>query len=398
MRRLLPFALLALLSVPAPAAEDADEVSRKAMDLYTAGKYEQALPLFKRALEATKARYGENSPLLALDLNNLAEVYRQLGRAAEAEPLYKRAIQLDEQAGADNPDLASDLNNLALLYRGQGRDKEAEALYSRAVSVLERTLGPEHPNVAKTLNNLAILYRAEGQPDRARPLAERALAVAEKSLGPDDAMTRQLRANLDLLGGPTAPAGQAVAAAEPPAPAKAALPTARKPGLVIPSSSGTLPPPSDLAVPTRTAAAKAPARAMVASGVPAAANGGPHLVESASPPPPPAPARAAPVAPATAPAAPAAPPPPTVGRGAGRFAVHVASVRELAAVPKEWQRVAERFPALAGMGLRSPTAVAIPGKGTFYRVAGGAFATHDEAQAACDRLRAAGQYCEVTVP
>jgi Tfp pilus assembly protein PilF len=382
MRRLLPLALLALLSVPAPAAEDADEVSRKAMDLYTAGKYEQALPLFKRALEATKARYGENSPLLALDLNNLAEVYRQLGRAAEAEPLYKRAIQLDEQAGADNPDLASDLNNLALLYRGQGRDKEAEALYSRAVSVLERTLGPEHPNVAKTLNNLAILYRAEGQPDRARPLAERALAVAEKSLGPDDAMTRQLRANLDLLGGPAAPAGQAVAAAEPPAPAKAALPTARKPGLVIPSSSGTLPPPSDLAVPTRTAAA----------------NGGPHLVESASPPPPPAPARAAPVAPATAPAAPAAPPPPTVGRGAGRFAVHVASVRELAAVPKEWQRVAERFPALAGMGLRSPTAVAIPGKGTFYRVAGGAFATHDEAQAACDRLRAAGQYCEVTVP
>ena len=367
------------------------------MDLYTAGKYEQALPLFKRALEATKARYGENSPLLALDLNNLAEVYRQLGRAAEAEPLYKRAIQLDEQAGADNPDLASDLNNLALLYRGQGRDKEAEALYSRAVSVLERTLGPEHPNVAKTLNNLAILYRAEGQPDRARPLAERALAVAEKSLGPDDAMTRQLRANLDLLGGPTGPAGQAVAA-EPPAPTKAALPTARKPGLVIPSSSGTLPPPSDLAVPTRTAAAKAPARAMVASGVPAAANGGPHLVESASPPPPPAPVRAAPVAPATAPAAPAAPPPPTVGRGAGRFAVHVASVRELAAVPKEWQRVAERFPALAGMGLRSPTAVAIPGKGTFYRVAGGAFATHDEAQAACDRLRAAGQYCEVTVP
>jgi len=384
MRRLLPFALLALLSVPALAAEDADEVSRKAMDLYTAGKYEQALPLFKRALEATKARYGENSPLLALDLNNLAEVYRQLGRAAEAEPLYKRAIQLDEQAGADNPDLASDLNNLALLYRGQGRDKEAEALYSRAVSVLERTLGPEHPNVAKTLNNLAILYRAEGQPDRARPLAERALAVAEKSLGPDDAMTRQLRANLDLLGGPTAPAGQAVAAAEPPAPAKAALPTARKPGLVIPSSSGTLPPPSDLAVPTRTAAAMAPARTVVASGVPAAADGGPYLVESA----PPAPAHAAAVAPAPA----------TVGRGAGRFAIHVASVRDRAAVLTEWQRMAERFPALAGLGLRSPTAVAIPGKGTFYRVAGGAFATHDEAQAACDRLRAAGQYCEVTVP
>jgi Tfp pilus assembly protein PilF len=386
MRRLLPLALLALLSMPALAAEDADEVSRKAMDLYTAGKYEQALPLFKRALEATKARYGENSPLLALDLNNLAEVYRQLGRAADAEPLYKRAIQLDEQAGADNPDLASDLNNLALLYRGQGRNKEAEALYSRAVAVLERTLGPEHPNVAKTLNNLAILYRTEGQPDRARPLAERALAVAEKSLGPDDAMTRQLRANLEQLGGPSAPAGQAVAAAEPPAaaPAKAGLPVAKKPGLAIPSPSGTLPPPAELTSPVRVAAKPAAARPVPA---PVAVDGGPHLVESASPAPAPAPTSAA-----------TAPSPPSVGRGAGRFAIHVASVRDPAAVSKEWQRMAERFPALAGLGLRSPTPVAIPGKGTFYRVAGGAFATHDEAQAACDRLRAAGQYCEVTAP
>jgi hypothetical protein len=42
--------------------------------------------------------------------------------------------------------------------------------------------------------------------------------------------------------------------------------------------------------------------------------------------------------------------------------------------------------------------VAVPGKGTFYRVAGGAFATRAEAQAACDRLRAGGQYCVVTGP
>jgi hypothetical protein len=60
--------------------------------------------------------------------------------------------------------------------------------------------------------------------------------------------------------------------------------------------------------------------------------------------------------------------------------------------------MAERFPSLAGLELRPAVPVAVPGKGTFYRVAGGAFATRAEAQAACDRLRAGGQYCEVTSP
>jgi hypothetical protein len=79
----------------------------------------------------------------------------------------------------------------------------------------------------------------------------------------------------------------------------------------------------------------------------------------------------------------------------GQVAIHVASVRDPAEVPGEWQRLAGRYQVLAGLELLRPTMVEVPGKGTFYRVIGGRFATEAEAQAICERLRPAGAYCMI---
>ena len=71
---------------------------------------------------------------------------------------------------------------------------------------------------------------------------------------------------------------------------------------------------------------------------------------------------------------------PEVSPAPTRFAIHVASVRDAADVPGEWRRVANRNPVLGGLEPQAPTTVEVPGKGTFYRVIGGAFATRAEAQ------------------
>jgi hypothetical protein len=78
-----------------------------------------------------------------------------------------------------------------------------------------------------------------------------------------------------------------------------------------------------------------------------------------------------------------------------RFAIQVAAVRDAAKVPGEWQRLAKRYQTLAGLKPQAPTMVDVPGKGTFYRVIGGAFATKTEAQAVCEKLRSAGGYCTI---
>ena len=57
-----------------------------------------------------------------------------MGDYAKAEPLYQRALKIDEKAlGPDHPDTATDLNNLAELYLFNGRLRQSRtALSARA--------------------------------------------------------------------------------------------------------------------------------------------------------------------------------------------------------------------------------------------------------------------------
>ena len=79
--------------------------------------------------------------------------------------------------GPEHPDVARSLNNLAGLYRAQGKYAEAEPLYRRALAIDEKALGPEHPDVARTLGNYADLLREIGRTVEAEELEERARAI-----------------------------------------------------------------------------------------------------------------------------------------------------------------------------------------------------------------------------
>ena len=96
-------------------------------------------------------------PRVARDLNNLAELLQATNRMAEAEPLYRRALAIDERSyGPDHPDVATDLNNLALLLQATNRMAEAEPLMARAVRVLsrfQRSTGHEHPHLRVVITN-----------------------------------------------------------------------------------------------------------------------------------------------------------------------------------------------------------------------------------------------------
>jgi Tetratricopeptide repeat len=54
---------------------------------------------------------------------------------------------LEQQLGAEHPSTASSLNNLALLYKNQKRYAEAELLYRRASAILMQQLGADHPPI-----------------------------------------------------------------------------------------------------------------------------------------------------------------------------------------------------------------------------------------------------------
>ena len=164
---------------------------------------------------AARSRSGRRAtgriiPDVASALNNLAGLLQDTNRLAEAEPLYRRALEIDEASyGPDHPEVATDLNNLAGLLQATNRLAEAEPLYRRALAIDEASLGPDHPDVAIRLNNLAGLLRATNRLGEAEPLFRRALAIFEKSLGADHPNTATVRENLAALGAARGPGSRA---------------------------------------------------------------------------------------------------------------------------------------------------------------------------------------------
>ena len=72
---------------------------------------------------------------MAVTLNGLANVYRDAGRLTEAEPLYRRALSIRQDAlPAGNPYIAETLEDYAELLRLMGRDDEAASMAQRAAA------------------------------------------------------------------------------------------------------------------------------------------------------------------------------------------------------------------------------------------------------------------------
>ena len=125
---------------------------------------------------------GKTGPIEAAKLYKQGLALFNAGKYDEAEPLYLRALAIREEVrGADHPDVAESLNNLGLLYRTQGQYARAEPMFHRALAIREKAFGLEHDAVAQSLNSLAWLYYEQGRYAEAEPLYERALTIREKA-------------------------------------------------------------------------------------------------------------------------------------------------------------------------------------------------------------------------
>jgi tetratricopeptide (TPR) repeat protein len=164
------------------------------------GRYEAALPLYEQALEIRKAELGERHPSTATGLNNLAELYRAMGRYAAAEPLYVESLEISKaELGDRHPDTATSLNNLALLYYAMGRYAAAEPLYVESLEISKAEQGERHPDTATSLNNLATLYYSTDRLPEAAAMMSDALIIFEEKLGLDHPNTVRSRKSLENI-------------------------------------------------------------------------------------------------------------------------------------------------------------------------------------------------------
>ena len=99
------------------------------------------------------------------------------GRDVEAEAAFREAIRHAGRWGIGGARLACTLYQLATLCRRRDRHAEAERLYRRAIQLEEHDLGPDHPYVAMILRAHARTLRWLGRDADATRAERRAEAI-----------------------------------------------------------------------------------------------------------------------------------------------------------------------------------------------------------------------------
>ena len=121
------------------------------------------------------------------------------GAPPTARELKTEIAEREAELGKNHPDVAVALTDLAALYSEKDKFEEAQPLYERALRVQEKTLGAEHQDTVQTLTDLAICHLDQGNNDVGRPLLKRALVLQEQALGPSHADVTAIRDVLDSL-------------------------------------------------------------------------------------------------------------------------------------------------------------------------------------------------------
>jgi tetratricopeptide (TPR) repeat protein len=164
------------------------------------GKFDKALPFQEQAMVAYKKSFGEEHLDFATSVNNLALNYFEMGQYEKALPLNELAFKTYKKSlGEVHPDVAMSLNNQAQVYYKMGQYDNSLQFQKQAYNIYKKSQGENHPNVAISIDNLSQLYQDIGQYERALPLSEQSLEIRKIAFGNEHADVALSLNNLALL-------------------------------------------------------------------------------------------------------------------------------------------------------------------------------------------------------
>jgi serine/threonine protein kinase/tetratricopeptide (TPR) repeat protein len=151
---------------------------------WSLGLYEQAEPHYKRAIEIYRARLGMQDATTLNAMTRLGWVYFYDSRYDEAKQQFIEALEGMQIVLGDK-----DVNTLHVMaalggvYYMQGRFNEAEQLCPKALETMQRRVGDEDGRLVNFICTLAVGYRFQGRYAEAEELYNRGLAISRREFG-----------------------------------------------------------------------------------------------------------------------------------------------------------------------------------------------------------------------
>ena len=145
---------------------------------YYLADYEEAMALYKRALDSAIEQFGENNSDVATSYNNIGAIYYSQGNYDQALEYYNKALEIYLSVFGDrNPDVATIYNNIGAVYDSQGNYSKALEYYNKALEIRLAVFRDGHPDVALSYNNIGAVYSSLGNYDLALEYHNKALEI-----------------------------------------------------------------------------------------------------------------------------------------------------------------------------------------------------------------------------
>ena len=160
---------------------EARQLSQRVVQLHGSKKFDEALPLARRALELRQSVLGDNHALVADALANLAGLHFAKREFERAESFFKQALSSYDNAKLVSQQSADALHMLMFL-RWEDRDYDKAEFYAkRAIEANEKLYGINSFKLLNSLQNLIQVYQSKGDIEKTDPLFERIVSLAEKN-------------------------------------------------------------------------------------------------------------------------------------------------------------------------------------------------------------------------
>ena len=162
---------------------------------YYKGNYSLAMDYYKQAYDIRLALFGKSHPDSIESSSNLALLYTELGRLAEAEEIFSEVLKIFEsEISGQIEDYIKTLWNTGLLYQYWGKYAKSIEKYLMALEISQLNGTDELTDTIE--NNMGVLYLETGNYEAAENHLQKSLDYTQKHFGKDHPKTVSTYNNL----------------------------------------------------------------------------------------------------------------------------------------------------------------------------------------------------------
>ena len=159
-----------------------------------------AREVLDKASQDIQTGLSKDPELQARMMHIMGKAYRNLGLLQPAKSLLERSVQIGSSAvGPESHEALTTMQDLAWVFSEQGRFAEAERLQRKVLDSEQRVLGPDDLDTLRTMGDLAVTLCEEGNYPEGIRLNREVFEKKKRILGPEAFDTLAAEDNLAVM-------------------------------------------------------------------------------------------------------------------------------------------------------------------------------------------------------